>query len=403
MTTLPKIALVCPSDPTEIRGGGQAHVAAVAAAWDKWGPIYYFTKCFTEGRVETNKKHIPIRSRAGSGKIKKASIYAQAILQRNDPDSALFLENYPIEELLSHLEREKVDHVYLAHVVLQGLISPLYQRGYKVIWDMHDVMSLRDNSFFRNTPWTSPIEKMNWLIRGKIHRMVETKSWQEVHSIGLANEDEITIAKNSGCRVMHVPNTVPIPGHHWEQPTSSARILFVGTYHYKPNEDAALFLIEIYKKILSKMPSAELVLAGPNPSKAMRAAARSTQGIHIPGFVDDLEELFNSSMIFVAPISSGGGSKIKIIQAMANGIPVITTSEGASGLRVTNGRHLSICDLDHDIFSARIAEYFSNPVPFVEMAMNARSFASLNLSHDSLRVILSNGFETLLNGGIHAS
>ena len=109
-------------------------------------------------------------------------------------------------------------------------------------------------------------------------------------------------------------------------------LLFAGNLLQAPNDDAAVWLCsEIFPLIAAAHPAARLSIIGRSPSPALRRAAEDPR-ITLPGFVEDLSSQFLLAGIFVAPLRLGGGMKIKILQALAHGIPVVTTPVGAEGI-----------------------------------------------------------------------
>jgi glycosyltransferase involved in cell wall biosynthesis len=142
--------------------------------------------------------------------------------------------------------------------------------------------------------------------------------------------------------IVTVPNAITIPE---PQPlTLDPILLFIGSYGYKPNVDAAKFLIDkIWPKIKMKIPEAKLIIAGSNP-KRINGYDNNIPGVTFTGFVDDLEGLYREARIVCAPILSGGGTRIKIIEAAAYGKPIVTTRIGAEGLEMRDGHELFLRD-----------------------------------------------------------
>lgn len=110
-----------------------------------------------------------------------------------------------------------------------------------------------------------------------------------------------------------------------------AGILFIGNYAHAPNVDAARWLaIEIMPHVWRRLPGAKLTLAGTDPTSAVKKLANAR--IQVTGFIKDLNPLLRSHRVFAAPLRFGAGIKGKILQAMAAGIPIVTTAIGAEGI-----------------------------------------------------------------------
>ncbi len=118
----------------------------------------------------------------------------------------------------------------------------------------------------------------------------------------------------------------------WE-PTDPARLLFVGSFGHRPNREAAKFLVDkIWPTVAQYSDSVSLILAGRGSDAFLGAANYRQERVRGLGYVEDLTSLYRECRLFVAPLTEGGGIKIKILEAMAQGIPVVTTPIGAEGI-----------------------------------------------------------------------
>ena len=121
-------------------------------------------------------------------------------------------------------------------------------------------------------------------------------------------------------------------------------LLFFGALDYGPNVDAALFLVrEIWPRIRAALPEARLKIAGKSPCAEVRALGNGDD-VELMGYVNDKAELFASVTAAVVPIRSGGGTRIKILEAMAMGKAVISTRIGCEGIDATHGESILLGD-----------------------------------------------------------
>ncbi len=154
-----------------------------------------------------------------------------------------------------------------------------------------------------------------------------------------------------------IPNSVSIPEQ--QELTTEPCIMFIGSYNYRPNVEAADFLIEkIWPHVHRAMPSARLIIAGSYPER-IRGYNNSTPGVTFPGFVDDLDQLYRQVRIVCTPIFTGGGTRVKIIEAAAYGKPVISTTLGAEGLEMNDGTELLLRD-DIESYSLACLQLLEN-------------------------------------------
>lgn len=126
---------------------------------------------------------------------------------------------------------------------------------------------------------------------------------------------------------------------------ADCELVFTGSMDWMPNEDAILhFAREILPRIAKAIPAVTLTVVGRNPSPALIALARSDDRIRITGRVDDVRPYVDRASAYIVPLRVGGGTRLKIYEAMAMERPVISTSIGAEGLPVRDGEELLIAD-----------------------------------------------------------
>lgn len=148
----------------------------------------------------------------------------------------------------------------------------------------------------------------------------------------------------AGGRVHVLPNVIE-SDPDTPNPGDVAAVAFVGWYRYPPNEAAALELIRSIMPIVHRMGGPRrLVLIGRDPTPAMARASRRRDWVDITGEVPDPRPLIRSAGIVAAPIRSGGGTRIKILEALAAGVPVVSTTLGVSGLDLEPGEGIVVAD-----------------------------------------------------------
>jgi glycosyltransferase involved in cell wall biosynthesis len=120
-------------------------------------------------------------------------------------------------------------------------------------------------------------------------------------------------------------------------------LLFAGTLTWEPNVDGLLWFIRrVWDRLAPGRPSLRFLVVGGSPDPRLVEACRGRKGITLAGFVPDLEELYQTSRVFVAPQRYGSGMKVKVVNALSRGIPVVTTPVGAESLPVVGGTHLAV-------------------------------------------------------------
>jgi glycosyltransferase involved in cell wall biosynthesis len=216
-----------------------------------------------------------------------------------------------------------------------------------------DIDDLDDQKILGRLAISTKSENVLALVR---HRLAsrfwrsEVRRWQRLH--GRIDTSAVPVvcsdidAARSGLRnVRVIPNSYKIPERHLRKADvgSEYTVMFQGTLRYPPNADAARFLIEeITPHLASLVPGIQVRLVGVIPQNFAVEADPSLVALVGP-VVDIAEELVKADVI-VVPLRFGSGTRIKILEAFAHRIPVVSTSLGAEGLDVEDGVHLLIAD-----------------------------------------------------------
>jgi glycosyltransferase involved in cell wall biosynthesis len=151
-----------------------------------------------------------------------------------------------------------------------------------------------------------------------------------------------------GPNVVVVPNAVNLAKGDLSVSLEKT-ILFLGSYAYSPNAEAAERLISrVWPLIQKQVGTARLIIAGNFPER-IPAYGSNPPNVEFTGLVHDLEELYARSRVICCPIVNGGGTRLKLIEAAAHAKPMVATSIGAEGLSFENEREILICDTDDEI------------------------------------------------------
>lgn len=139
-----------------------------------------------------------------------------------------------------------------------------------------------------------------------------------------------------------VPNCVDVDGYKSTINTPHPNtLIFTGSFSYSPNYEAMVwFLGAVYSHIQAELPDVQLTITGDHGHRPLP----ENKGVTLTGFVDDVKTLIASSSASIVPLFTGGGTRLKILEAMALRTPVVTTSKGAEGLDVIPGEHVLIAD-----------------------------------------------------------
>jgi len=148
-------------------------------------------------------------------------------------------------------------------------------------------------------------------------------------------------------------------------------LLFLGSFRHLPNVEALQwFLKEVFPKIRAAEPRARLVIVGSDPPP--RHSLRDAEAIEMIGFVEDVREPLSRYAVFVCPILAGSGIRVKLLEAFAAGIPVVSTRVGAEGLANKDGEVCALAD-DATLFAGHAVRLLQNPEEAEALSRRARA------------------------------
>ncbi|OLS37812.1 glycosyltransferase family 4 protein [Bacillus sp. MRMR6] len=165
-----------------------------------------------------------------------------------------------------------------------------------------------------------------------------------------------------------------------ELPMDAARVkentdcLFVGAMDRPENyEGVRWFISEIWDKVRHEVPNAKFIVAGSKPPEWLKKINRAD--IEVTGFVEDLDVFYRKAAVFIAPLLSGAGVKFKIVQALAYGLPVVTTEIGAEGINENNEEFFAKVTEKPDEIAAEVIHLLNNASYRESLGANARRLA----------------------------
>ncbi len=175
--------------------------------------------------------------------------------------------------------------------------------------------------------------------------------------------------------------------------TQPGRILFFGSLDWYPNLDALDYLLkEIMPPIAQRLPSVKLQVVGKAPPQGLAMRLAGGAGVEFVGEVPDVRPYLAQAAVVVVPLRIGGGSRIKILEALAMGKAVVSTSIGAEGLAVSDGIHLLLADTPAE-FASRTVELLTSPQECRRLGENGRRLVVERYSWDRAAEALESAWE----------
>jgi glycosyltransferase involved in cell wall biosynthesis len=168
-----------------------------------------------------------------------------------------------------------------------------------------------------------------------------------------------------------------------EPPPSKPVVLYTGSMDYPPNADAVTwFARAIWPAIQGQHPAARFLIVGRNPGSEVQALT-TIPGISVTGTVPDVRPYFEQAKVYVVPLRSGSGTRLKILEAMAMGLPIVSTTLGFEGLDVRPGRDLLVAD-EPASFASAVVGLLADREARARLGIEARQTAEQRYSWDAV-------------------
>lgn len=272
--------------------------------------------------------------------------YVRAIggLLTGEPYEFRWLRSRAMENRIQRLVRRfqfDVLHVDTLGLAPYGSLVPTAG----AVLNHHDIESALVRR--RATSEGSLLWRMFWT-REAANLLASEQRWcPSFHVNMVVSDDEGQVLKPScpGSDIRIVPNGVDIEYFTPRSDPGGTRLLFCGRLDQLANKGAITFFFNsIWPQLTDRVKEIEIDVVGKNPPAWLRELSQRDSRINVPGFVDDVRPYFQKATIFVCPITDGGGTRLKILDALAMGMPIVSTTFAASGLALRDGRHLLIAD-----------------------------------------------------------
>ncbi|HEX3051245.1 MAG TPA: glycosyltransferase [Aggregatilineaceae bacterium] len=201
------------------------------------------------------------------------------------------------------------------------------------------------------------------------------------HVIAVSQTDADAFARLvPHCPVSVVPNGITVAnyvGSTSPLDLGPAALVFTGSMSYRPNVDAALwFATHILDQVRASVPDARLFVVGSHPHPRLDTL-RERDDIEITGWVPEVNSFLHAAAVYVVPLRMGSGTRLKLLQAMAAGQAVVSTSMGAQGLDVRDGVELRLADTAAD-FASAVIELLEDRILCEKLGQAAAKYVTIN-------------------------
>jgi glycosyltransferase involved in cell wall biosynthesis len=196
------------------------------------------------------------------------------------------------------------------------------------------------------------------------------------------NQSEQSGSQETQKKFSIIPICIDTQSIHPVKPTpGTLDILNVGTMFWLPNIEGVLwFAREVWPKVIAQIPQAIFTIAGKNPPAEIHELSKNgaeRSSIQVIGYIPDLQPYLEKAGVFVVPLLSGSGMRVKIIDAWCWGLPIVSTSIGAEGIHHESGKNILIAD-DPEDFANAVLKILHEPLLAQKLRLNGRRWVEEN-------------------------
>lgn len=269
------------------------------------------------------------------------------VLRMRSISSGRFWSRALAKELRAIIAEGEIDCLVIAYGQLSPYASVLPAR-HKIL-DLHNIESTLFESYASST---KGLRRLLSQLESFAMRSIEKRALKSFDTVVVVSEQDAHRLPAAHPNVLICPNGWdPSPALPMGE---SANVVFVGLMGWAPNADAAEWLVgEVWPYVRGQVPRAQLTLVGRDPTAGVKALG--AHDITVTGTVPEVKPYLGEARVAVAPLRAGGGSRLKILEALNSGRPVVATSIGAEGLEHLTGKGILIAD-DPQVFANTIVE-----------------------------------------------
>jgi polysaccharide biosynthesis protein PslH len=263
-----------------------------------------------------------------------------------------------------HLKTGAYDLIYVGQIGMAAYLARIRSLapGARVVLEEHNV---EWEIFERLAPTFRFALRQVARLEARALRGYERRTLRAVDAvIAISDADAVAFEKLAGIEATVVPTFIE-PAAGRVEATGAPALAYTGLLAWQPNAHGLdWFCKDVWPLVRERMPEATLTIAGPGlrcdaGGSLVVPPAWSIPGIRTVGYVKDLEEVYASSVAMIAPIIGGSGVRMKLLESMRAGMPTVTTTDGAAGLDVVDGREMLIADAPA-AFAERTARLLSD-------------------------------------------
>jgi glycosyltransferase involved in cell wall biosynthesis len=229
--------------------------------------------------------------------------------------------------------------------------------GARKVLDAHNALWL----LYRRLAETMPAGPRRWLLERdwRLLKDYEGRLVREFDGVlTVSEEDKAALREAAGASVEMIVIPIAVDTDEIQvvdRAPQANHLLHIGTMYWSPNIDGMLWFVNsVYPRIRDARPDVSLDIVGARPPQELTTLNDNGHSITVTGYVQNPQPYLEQAGVFIVPLRAGGGMRVKILEALARGLPLVTTTLGCEGIAVEHGRHLLIADTTEEFADASL-------------------------------------------------
>jgi sugar transferase (PEP-CTERM/EpsH1 system associated) len=267
----------------------------------------------------------------------------------------------------------------------------------RIVYDAHNAeWILQQRAFLADVknPARWAAAAYSWVQWQRLRRYEANLLRQVDQTIAMSQPDKVALrAVAPEVAIKVIPNGVDLTAYHnFKGAPIPYDLIFTGKMDFRPNIDAILWFGQrVWPLIQAQRPGTTWAIVGQRPHPRLDRL-RSLPGLTITGYVEDVRPYLAGATVYVAPLRVGGGTRLKLLEAMMTAKPIVSTTLGAEGFPVVSGRELILADTPEH-FAGEVLALLDNPARCRELGAAGRLFAQAHYGWDTLVPELEKAYE----------
>jgi len=286
-----------------------------------------------------------------------------------------------LSELLSNQSFDYIQFEYIQNAQYLGACKTADAPKYMVA---HDISYISQQ---RKAEVAKGLKSWFWSREAKLMKRYEMDNWPKFDAVFTMSETDQSHLKNlvPSSNVKVIPNGVDTKNLAMSsEATTPPKLIFVGWMRHLPNCDAIeWFMEDIWPQIKAQHPSVILQIVGKGLPAALAHVALKDERIEYLGYVDDIQKVVREATISIVPIRIGSGSRLKILESMALGTPVVTTTVGCEGINALDKQEAVFADTPEEFANSTLA-LLNNEVECASISNKARTLVEQHYSWNKI-------------------